>query len=357
MCSTAPWRPTFGLNRAHGKSYNVRSTRIDNGKESAVKRQLGLCALVALVVVPDWASACWPRGGEPVYYYAMPVYYAPPVYCQPVYVQPCVPSAPPMFPPPRIEPVPRPGSSLGAPRPILPARPAQTESAGRPIANVDVPKPIKPDPAPAPMISNPKVPVVEIPRIAPEPKQPVIELPKVDTDPKLPTLELPKLPAIELPKIEPNPKLPGLEQPGVPAIPVPAPAPDPLIPPSAMPVPKNSDTLPPLTLPPDTPLTPDAKPVEAKSSPLTAVANRVKVSVFPASGAPDANGLRKVGFYNHTDRDLSLTIEGKVVTLPAKTYILAQLPATFTWKHGDKPVATETVPADATGIDVLFRSE
>ena len=40
-----------------------------------------------------------------------------------------------------------------------------------------------------------------------------------------------------------------------------------------------------------------------------------------------------------------------------QTYLHAQLPPTFTWKHGDQPAATETVPADASGIDVLFRSE
>ena len=338
-----------------------------------MKRQLCLGALFALVVVPDWASACWPRGGEPVYYYHAPVYYAPPVYCQPVYVSPCIPSAP-MFPPPRIEPVPRPGSSLGAPRPILPPRSAQIEPVIRPNANVEVPRPMMTEPTPAILIPDPKVPVPEVPTIVPEPKQPVIELPKVDTDPMLPPLEppmsakepkrsppeLPKdtgpnHPAIEQPKLVPNPKLSGLELPGVLAVPVPAPAPDVLIPPSGVPVPKNPDALPPLTLPPDAPVVPDAKPVEAKSSPLAAVARELKVSVFPASGVLAVNGLRKVGFYNHTDRDLSLTIEGKAVMLPGKTYILAQLPVTFTWKHGDKPAAKQTVPADATGIDVLFR--
>ena len=79
------------------------------------------------------------------------------------------------------------------------------------------------------------------------------------------------------------------------------------------------------------------------------------MSVFPASGVAAAIGLRKVGFYNHTGRDLSLTIEGRVVTLPAMTYLHAQLPPTFTWQCDDKPAAKATVPADATGLDVLIR--
>src|SRR6185312_3885769 len=121
----------------------------------------------------------------------------------------------------------------------------------------------------------------------------------------------------------------------------PAPAPDSLIPSPNIPAPKN-DTLPPLTLPPDTPVSPSPTPpkiVEVKSSPIGTAARELKVSVFPASGSVTATGLRKVGFYNHTNRDLSLTIEGKTVTLPAMTYLHAQLPPQFTWKCADKPAA------------------
>lgn len=299
-----------------------------------MKRQLCVCALFALVLVPDWASACWPRWGGPVpTYYHAPMYYAPPpVYCPPVYV-PCAPA---VLPPPRVEP--------SKPRvEAQPTRPPQIEPV-RPAAGVEVPKVAKPEPAPAPLTPEQKIPPIDVPKIAPEPKLPPIELPKSDAPPKLPPLELPKdaepkLPSIELPKVDSGLKLPGLELPGVSAVPVPAPAPD---------------ALPPLTLPPDTPVAPDAKPTEAKSSPLTA--REPKVSVFPASGVAAERGLRKVGFYNHTDRDLALTIEGKAVTLPAKTYLHAQLPSTFTWAHGDKPAAKETVPADASGVDVLFKS-
>ena len=343
-----------------------------------MRRQLCVFALAALVLVPDWVSACWPRWVGPAYD-PVPVYYAPPpVYCQPVYVVPCVPVAPPVLPLPRIEPSkPRSGSTTETP-----ARPPRVEAV-RPAAAVETPKVVKPDPAPAPLTPEQKIPPVEIPKFAPEAKLPPIELPKVEPGPKLPPIELPKstdpelppiefpandkepklpplelpktdtpkpielpkadarpkLPPIELPKADVLPKPSGLEFPGVPAVPVPAPAPD---------------ALPPLTLPPDTPVAPDAKPVESKSSPLT-TAREVKVSVFAASGTAAGRGLRTVGFFNHTDRDLSLTIEGKAVKLPAKTYLHAQLPPAFTWAHGDKPAAKETVPADASGVDVLFK--
>ena len=80
------------------------------------------------------------------------------------------------------------------------------------------------------------------------------------------------------------------------------------------------------------------------------------VSVFPAGGPEPAGVYRTVGFYNHTDRDLSLTIEGRAVKLPAKTYLHAQLAPTFTWGVADRPAARETVPAGAGGLDVVFRS-
>jgi hypothetical protein len=216
---------------------------------------------------------------------------------------------------------------------------------------------------------DPKLPPVELPMTGAEPKMPPLELPKDDPKPKLPPLELPKengtkLPPLELPRDDlkppavepPAPKLPPLELPGStgPAVPTPAPAPD-----APTPAPKNADALPPLTLPPDTPVV--EPPTVAKSSPLTGGAREPKVSVFPASGtatspvAGAAGGLRKVGFFNHTDRDLALVIDGKAVTLPAKSYIHAQVPPTFTWKHGKQPAATETIPADAAGLDVLFR--
>ena len=49
------------------------------------------------------------------------------------------------------------------------------------------------------------------------------------------------------------------------------------------------------------------------------------VSVFAAQGVEAPAGYRSVGFYNHTGKDLALTIEGRVVKLPAKSYLHAHL--------------------------------
>ena len=333
-----------------------------------MKRHLCITVLSALVLIPDWASACWPRSGMPAYeraYYApvyrrAPVYYAAPMYCPPpMYVQPCVPVMPPVLQPPRVEgPKPKAGSALAEPaRPVArpdpaPARPPVVEPV-RPSAGVAVPPaPTPEEPKRGGLFEVPKAPAPEIKR----PKNPdALPAPNFPTapgaDPKLPSLDLPKvadpkLPTLELPKTS-DAKLPPLDLPGASAVPVPAPAPDVLIP-------KLPDALPPLTLPPDTPVAPP-KAVEVKSSPLTAAAGALKVSVFPAAGAAPATGLRKVGFYNHTGRDLALTIEGRAVTLPAMSYLHAQLPPAFTWACADQPAARATVPADAAGVDVLIR--
>jgi hypothetical protein len=303
-----------------------------------------------------------------------------PIY-PPTYVQPQTYPAPRhALPPPRIETSPKTATPTPAPAPgnagaidtNIITRPTAGENV-RPAASSDsappMPKkatdatpPKKADPpavAPDPL---PKFPEVVIPKdIGPLPK---LEVPKgaADPTPKAPTpAAVPdpapapdlKLPPIDFPK-DTGPKLPPLPSPGTTAVPAPAPPPEPLIPsPSvpAIPDPAKKDSLPSLTLPPDIPIT-----RESKSSPLTGGRREMTVSVFPAGGEQAVRGgYRTVGFYNHTARDLNLTIEGRSVKLPARSYLHAQLAATFTWGHGDRPLVRETVPAGAAGVDVVFR--
>jgi hypothetical protein len=185
------------------------------------------------------------------------------------------------------------------------------------------------------------------PAAPPRVEPPAAEPPKTDA------------PKLEIPKFEP-PRFDGPKSPAPDAAPAPAPAlslppvtpePGPLIPPPNLPVvpdAKKVDALPPLVLPPESPV----RPTTAKSSPLS---GGMTVKTYAASGRPTADGLNAVGFYNHTARDLDLTIEGKGVKLPAKSYLTARLGASFRWKHGDNPTETATVPADAVGLDVVFR--
>jgi hypothetical protein len=191
---------------------------------------------------------------------------------------------------------------------------------------------------------------------------PKIEIPKsLQNEPKFPPLKLPKEPDMSL-----VPKVPAVgapKDPTLPAIPSPAPSPDSLIPPPSVPLvpdPGKRDPLPSLTLPPDIPVAPSVKPEKtdstSRSSPLTGGSRELSVNVFPATSVERITGeYRTIGFYNHTARDVSLTIEGRVVKLPAKSYLHAQLAASFTWSHGNNPVARASVPDGAVGLDFVFR--
>jgi hypothetical protein len=210
-----------------------------------------------------------------------------------------------------------------------------------------------------PKLPEPKVPEPKAPEFkAPAPKAPEVKTPPSDVpplvlpdepkaSPKTSPLILPELTEPAPGKVEP--KGSPLVLPPIPsAVPTPAPAPD------ADPKRGGPDSIPPLVLPPDLPTGPSGviPPTTARSSPLSALP---RVQVFPAAGAA-AGALRKVGFFNHTDRDVRLVIEGRPVTLPAKNYLHAQLPPVFRWSEAGSPARTTTVPADAAGVDVLFRA-
>ena len=369
-------------------------------------RYLCWVAVLGVIALPDWASACRPGRGNRVAYHqqAYPVYHTYPVYpaysaCEPpVYVYPPVyqQATGGTFPPPRIEPSPRMAAPSPAPPPGVGTVPPSVTQVPRvetvrPIAGSDIatpptsPTPPTPKKADPPLVGAepltlPKFPVVEIPKNLeplpkldvpkepnfqpiPTPMGPTTEPPKTPgalilpepvagftlPDPKSRTTEQPKNPSPKLPAM---PAIPGAS-PGDSAVPSPAPAmPDLFIPPQgipAMPDIKKPDGLPSLTLPPPS----DSV---SKSSPVASNKPGMTVSVFTASGTEKAaDGYRTVGFYNHTSNDLSLTIEGRAVKLPAKMYLHAKLGPTFTWSHSDRPVTRESVPERAAGLDVVFR--
>ena len=122
-------------------------------------------------------------------------------------------------------------------------------------------------------------------------------------------------------------------------------------------LPASSETLPPLVLPPEIPVAPSGviPPVAPNTSRSSPLSGGVKVQVFTALGTPASRELRKVGFFNHTDRDLDLVIEGRAVKLPRKSYLHAQLPPAFQWGHSANPMEKAAVPNDAAGLDVVFR--
>ena len=358
-----------------------------------MKRYLCWFALVVVIAAPAAAAACWPMWGGGGRFGYGPAGYAPRYYARPpMYAASQQYAVPPMYaafphspsstlplcepparravlPPPRIETVPNPATPYAAPAPGM----GDLGSAiPEPMPPLNLAKPT-PAPAPEPVRpasggnatgSDAPPARVDSPKPAEKPRDPESTFPKVEIPKNLQTN--PKLPPLELPKetdMSAVPKVPAVGAPKettIPAIPSAAPPPESLIPPSAVPLvpdPNKRDPLPSLTLPPEVPVAPEKK-TTSHSSPLTSgvSARTMTVTVLAARGAgATATGYRTVGFYNHTAKDVALTIEGRAVKLPAKSYLQAQLAPSFTWSHGDRAATREVVPDGADGLDVVFR--
>lgn len=304
-----------------------------------MKRLSFVLALGALLAIPDNASAffrCWWWGGpyraygpafgygagfgygygrfagSPYFYPAYPAY---PAYPMPYFVVPATPVSP-------IQ------NSVAAPNakaetPIAPPRaPIVTITPGD---SNGVPKP-KPEPAPTSAVEAVRGEAVPTPAPA-SLREPKTSIP-------IPDPMVPKSPPL--------------------SVPTPAPSSDSL-PPIKLPElkkPDGKDDLPPIVLPPEVQgkRATGVVPSVSRSSPLSGA---MKVQVFTAMGTVSGD-LRKIGFFNHTDRDLDLVIAGTAVKLPKKSYLNANLPVKFVWKHSGG-TETAVVPAGAAGLDVLFR--
>lgn len=372
-----------------------------------MKRYLCCLSLLGVIAIPDWASAfhpCWcppppcSSFGPPRLLYPRPLFPRPlvlaprfvPAYQVPV-VQPqaYVVPAPTFVCPPVVAPAvarlnPAPSSPAVAADPMV-------QPAGGKAKAPEKTKPVEPKKKPEVAVSPPTVvpdppakvsepaaktaaPMTKAPTPAaraPESEKATEPLPKMPTPtlvPEVPSKSAAAAPPLVLPpapgsKGSPNAKPVETAVPD--ATPMPAPAPfEPPIPPTLVPTLPNSgepkkdaadrDPLPPLVLPPEAPggssgIVPEST---SRSSPLSA---RFQVRVFTATGALRAAATKRIGFFNHTDRDIDLVIEGRAVTLPRKTYIHAEVPPTFTWQHSGNPAKPTTVPADSPGLDVLFK--
>jgi hypothetical protein len=310
-------------------------------------RQLVGLVVMAVVLLPDWAAA---------FYWCSP----PPVY--PVFVHPA--PCPPQFLPPPVAvclpvvccPV------AAAPTTTAPGTPTIVPERMQGQPKVDPKKDVKADP-PAGGFAAPVA--VESPERKPAPPAEVTPaaattekgnippaavpmIPKA-SDPPKPKDDLPKF---ELPPLQEPPKQPGT----LPPLDLPVKADD---------QPKGDAPKPSAGLPAFEVTFPKgdgvAQPVEANKSSVSKASplrdeRRPVVDVYPVAGPPPAaSALRAVGFVNKSDRDVLLTVNGKMTTLPAKNVLRADLPATFKWQIGGEPEREQRVPAAAPGVDVVIR--
>ena len=85
------------------------------------------------------------------------------------------------------------------------------------------------------------------------------------------------------------------------------------------------------------------------------VGKAVEQFVIPADGKGEPRAEVKVGFFNHSDRDIALTVNGESVKLPSEEYVTLRLPRTFSWAEKGAKATDVVVPPDADGIEIVFR--
>lgn len=278
-----------------------------------IRRSLFLAIIVSLAA-PVSAQAfffrpfCYSGYYAPpvVYWYAPPAYVLPPVYL-PAYE--CAPVAP--LPQPRPQP-----KVMEAPKPME-----------KPAPKVELPK--TKEVVPAAAIEKPKtepaIPMVAVPD-APKPVEKKPDAPKA-------------VPLVLPPEKKPDEK-PDAGVPAIPKLNLPLAVPDPAVPTPAVPK-ADEKKIPEIKLPPIV--------SESKYTPRESL----DVRVIPLDGKAVA-GKRTVSFYNYTDRALSLSVDGQLKTLPAKSSLGLALPDTFKWSAGGQ-VETTSIPSDAAGLSVVIK--
>lgn len=296
-------------------------------------RYLVLPTLIALLLIPDWASAFFRRRATPaVVVPAQKVQYAyaPAPQCPPMFLAPVA-----CCPPATVAPV--------APQ-VVPERMATPKSV--------VPEAVKPTPAPIPTpekLIEPKLPSVVPNGASRRPEAPPIKsvpeitiTPVVTAEVNLPPISVPLTPVPALPKLTLDP-IPAKEL--APELKV---TPDAALP-AFVPLPAiDTSSLPPLAVP---------REVEVKSSPIHAEKHSAAYEMFPVVGNAPVNPDEKriVTFYNFSGRELMLTINGKTYNLPAKHTIEGKLGTQFKMRIGAGEDHEVNVPMSATGADVVLK--
>jgi hypothetical protein len=284
-------------------------------------RRLGVLAVIAVLLVPDWAAAFgWrARCYAPLTYYAQPAVILVPV-CPPAVYTP--------LPPPTVHVSPAPPSDM--PKKNTQAPFERLDSSEIKPAEFATPKPAPPPDGGGESRRSPTTPAAK-----PAEEESANKVPKLD-------LPLPTSPPPTVPPVEPKLELPPIK---------PAAKSEPAKTEPAKTEPGKTElTVPPIVLPQ---LPPPGGVSESKYRPATA--DRPSVAVLPVDGMLPAGAKRKVGFYNYTGGDLELRVEGTAVTLPAKSYVTADVPTKFTWRVGTAADETTTIPADSAGVEVVLK--
>jgi hypothetical protein len=79
------------------------------------------------------------------------------------------------------------------------------------------------------------------------------------------------------------------------------------------------------------------------------------VLVAAAEGSQPTGGKIGVGFFNHSERDIVLEIDGRTLKLGSRYYVQIKMPREFSWREKGGPARKAKVPAEADGVEIVFR--
>ncbi|MSR53412.1 MAG: hypothetical protein EXS09_08985 [Gemmataceae bacterium] len=119
--------------------------------------------------------------------------------------------------------------------------------------------------------------------------------------------------------------------------------------------PNDAPKIPKLKLP--LPDDPDFKPVPVpKKEPGADDPKAVEEFVVPADEKSSNPGPQvRVGFFNHSEREIVLEVNGEQLKIPSSQFVTLRLPRTFAWAEKGRKAKDVVVPPDADGIEIVFR--
>jgi len=119
--------------------------------------------------------------------------------------------------------------------------------------------------------------------------------------------------------------------------------------------PRDPPKIPKIKLP--LPDDPDFKhPEPAKKEPAVDDPRATEEFVVPADEKSSKPGPQvRVGFFNHSEREIVLEVNGEQLKIPSSQFVTLRLPRTFAWAEKGRKAKDVVVPPDADGIEIVFR--
>jgi hypothetical protein len=91
------------------------------------------------------------------------------------------------------------------------------------------------------------------------------------------------------------------------------------------------------------------------AKPVKEAESKVEQYVVPADEGRKPSAEVRVGFFNHSDKQIILEVNGEEVKLPSEQYVTVRVSRTFSWAEKGQKNKDVVVPPDADGVEIVFR--